>query len=124
MFAQSEQRRLQAKKTTVAYKKREREQELEKEMEEREKYRAEKEWAEGTEGRVGDWREFMGIRYYLILALSLSPSKHVFMHHIGHKAKKAKIIAVPELKTEVRAGKTTALDHLDKVGASYKKKWR
>jgi hypothetical protein len=70
VFAQSEQKRLQAKKTSVAYKKREREQEIEEKERLKAEHLAEKAWQEGTELRVDDWRDFM-----------------------GNKAKKAKVMA-------------------------------
>ena len=60
VFAQAKQKRLQSKKTKVAYKKREREAEIEEEEKQRAEMEQAKQWAEGTESRVGDWRNFMG----------------------------------------------------------------
>ena len=60
VFAQAEQKRMQSKKTKVAYKKREREAEIEAEKKQRIDMKKDKEWAMGTESRVGDWRDFIG----------------------------------------------------------------
>lgn len=100
VFAQAEQKRLQSKKTKVAYKKREREAEIEEEEKRRAEMLTAKEWAEGTEHRVGDWRTFMG-----------GKNKHSKLT--------ASTLKIPALQTETRAG-----EHHDKAGTSYKKKWR
>ncbi len=87
----------------MAYKKREREQEIEASKVAKERHFAEKEWQQGTEERVGDWRDFMGSK--------------------NKKIKSDAMVKVPALKTESRSG-ALAQEHLDKTGVAYKKNWR